>query len=53
MTAYKVLIPCRDDKTGKSYRPGDTVTADDFAQAVINAWLKNDPPVLEVIANGS
>jgi hypothetical protein len=50
--SYRVLIAVTNDKTGKSYRPGARVTADDFPQSVINGWLKDDPAVLEVIENG-
>lgn len=46
--AYVVLIGCQNDKTGKTYSPGDVVTTGDFPQAVITAWLKSDPPVLAV-----
>lgn len=46
--SYTVLIECRNDKTGGAFQPGDSVTAADFPQSVINAWLKADPPVLEV-----
>jgi hypothetical protein len=46
--SYTVLIECRDDKTGAAFAPGDTVTAKDFPQSVIDAWVKADPPVLEV-----
>ncbi len=37
--SYKVLIPCRNDKTVKSFAVGDTVTKDDFSAAVIKNWL--------------
>lgn len=43
---YKVLIPCRSDKSGKVYKVGATVTEKDFPKHVIAAWLKQDPPVL-------
>jgi hypothetical protein len=51
--SYRVLVDCRDDKTNKVYKPGEIVTTADFSQAVINAWVKNSPPVLEVIGDGS
>jgi hypothetical protein len=50
---YRVLIDCVNDATGKRYKPGAVVTTADFPQAVINAWVKNSPPVLEVIDDGS
>ena len=43
---YKVLIDITDDKSGKRWRPGQYLTADDIPQSVISVWLKNDPPVL-------
>lgn len=46
--AYVVLTGCQNDKTGKTYSPGDMVTTDDFPQAAITAWLKSNPPVLAV-----
>lgn len=50
---WRVRVACRNDATGASYQPGDVVTAADFPKAVIAAWLADDPPVLEVIENGS
>ena len=50
---YRVLIPCRDDATGKAYQPGDKVTAEDFTERVIANWLRLEPPVLEEIDDGS
>lgn len=46
---YKVLISCHNNKTGKAYTEGDTVTTKDFSQAVIDNWLACNPPVLEVV----
>lgn len=50
VTEYEVLIPCRNDATNKSYRPGDTVTTADFPAEVIANWQTIDPPVLRVKA---
>jgi hypothetical protein len=50
--SYRVLIAVTNDKTGKAYKPGATVTTDDFPQSVINGWLKDDPAVLEAIDGG-
>lgn len=47
-SAYKVLIAVSSDKTGKSYKPGATITGADFPAAVIKNWLNSDPPVLAV-----
>lgn len=47
MTKYKVLIPCRSDKSGKEYKPGDTLTGKEFPKAVIENWLEIG--VLEVV----
>lgn len=46
--AYKVLIAVSSDKTGKSYKPGATITGADFPAAVIKNWLNSDPPVLAI-----
>lgn len=53
MTRYRVLIACSDDETGAAFTPGDTVTAADFPERVIANWLRLEPPVLEVIDDGS
>ena len=50
---YRVLVACRNNDTGKSYWPGETVTADDFPQEIINNWLLLDPPVLGVATDGT
>ena len=44
---FRVLVSCRN-KT-KRFEPGKIVTTKDFSVAVIENWLKLDPPVLEVI----
>lgn len=46
---FKVLIPVRDDKSGKAWKVGAIVKAGDFPAAVIADWLRHDPPVLERI----
>jgi hypothetical protein len=48
LTTYTVLIACQNDKTGKSYKPGDVVTSKDFPAAVLTAWTAQTPPVVEV-----
>lgn len=48
VTEYEVLIACRSDQTGKSYKPGDTVTVADFPAEVIANWQTITPPVLRV-----
>ena len=47
-TGYEVLIPCRNDKTGKAYKPGDVVTTADFPAEVIANWQTITPPVVRV-----
>jgi len=47
---YKVLISCGNSDTGSRFVPGDTVTADDFTQSVIDNWLEIEPPVLEKVS---
>lgn len=37
---YQVLVPCRNDETGRAFQPGEAVTADDFPAAVIENWLE-------------
>ena len=53
MKTYTVLIACRDDKTGKAYKPGDTVKPGDFPADVIYNWLALEPPVLKVADKGA
>lgn len=51
---YRVLIECRNDKTGAAFVPGDIVTAADFPKAIIYEWLEMTPPVLAAeVDNGS
>ena len=40
MLKYKVLIGCQNDKTGKRFEPGDTVSDKDFPKLVIKHWLE-------------
>jgi len=47
---YKVLIPCRSDKSGKKYQPGDTLTGTEFPKEVIANWLEIG--VLEAVKDG-
>ena len=44
---YRVLIPVANDKTGKRYAAGDTVTTDDFSYDQIKAWQMCSPQVLQ------
>ena len=50
---YKVLISCKNDKTGKAYLIGDVITKKDFQVKVIKGWLAKEPPVLEEAIDGS
>jgi hypothetical protein len=43
---YRVMIPVANDKTGKRYQIGDTVTTKDFGYDQIKAWQMKTPPVL-------
>lgn len=44
---YKVLIDCRNDATGKAYKPGAYVVAgEDFPADVCENWTEITPPVL-------
>lgn len=45
---YRVRIDCTNDKTQRSYEAGDIITTADFPQSVIDAWVKSQPPILEV-----
>ena len=44
-TAFRVLIPCRNDDTGNQYAINDTVSVEQFPPDVIENWL--DIGVLE------
>ena len=46
---YEVLIPCRNDETGKRFDVGGLVTSKDFKKTVIDNWLEITPPVLKKI----
>jgi len=46
---YETLIPCRNDKTDKTFAVGDIVTEKDFNKKVIKNWVKCIPPVLKQI----
>lgn len=48
---YKALADVVNDETGKRFKAGATVTADDFPKGVIANWLKIG--VLEVKDDGS
>lgn len=37
---YTALVALTNDATGKAFKPGATVTPDDFSEAVIKNWLK-------------
>lgn len=39
-TQYEALVACRNDATGKAYKPGDQVEAGDFEPDVIENWLR-------------
>lgn len=43
---YRVMIPVANDKTGKRYQVGETVTTNDFNYDQIKAWQMRTPPVL-------
>lgn len=45
---YRVLIDCKD-KDDNRYKPGDTITENDFPVPVIDNWLTINPPVLEAL----
>lgn len=44
---YRVLVPIANDKTGKRYKVGDTVTTDDFSYSQIKDWQMCSPQVLQ------
>ena len=46
---YKVLIPCKNDKTRKSYDIGAIVTDADFDKSTLEHWVNSDPPVLRLV----
>jgi len=46
---YKVLVQCKNDKTGKTYLPNAFITDKTFKKIVIKNWLKCVPPVLEKV----
>lgn len=39
MATYKATVGLTNDKTGKDYQPGDTVTDKDFPATVVKEWL--------------
>ena len=39
-TKFTVLIPCRDDETGKQYETGAAVSVEDFTPDVLENWLE-------------
>lgn len=50
---YLVLKGCRNDRTQKSYEPGDIVTHKDFAAGVLKHWAEKEPPALQEVPSGS
>lgn len=48
VVSYEVLIEITNNRTGKTFKPGDTVTKDDFTAEVIANWLTINPPVLRI-----
>jgi hypothetical protein len=36
---YRALVALSSDKSGRTWKPGDTVSDDDFPAAVIKNWL--------------
>lgn len=49
MRKLTVLIPCRNDETGKRYEAGDVVVeGEDFTAAQVEGFLATEPPVLTV-----
>ena len=53
VAAYRVLIQCTNDKTGRTYEPGEIVTAADFPKAILYEWVQADPPVVAEVEDGS
>jgi len=45
-----VLVAVASDKSGKTWKEGDIVTADDFPKTIIANWLKIG--VLQELDNG-
>lgn len=37
---YMCIVGCENDKTGKRFEPGDTVSDKDFSPEVIANWLE-------------
>lgn len=37
--SFRVLVPCRDDETGKAFKVGDLVSVENFDTAVLENWL--------------
>jgi len=40
MAKYKVLVPCKSDKHGKSYQIDDIISHTAFPAGVIKNWLE-------------
>lgn len=49
---YIVTVGLTNDKTGKTFEPGDKVTDKDFPKSVIAAWVKRGH-LVEEAADGS
>lgn len=37
---YEAKVGLTNERTGRSYQPGEVVTADDFDQAVLEHWAE-------------
>lgn len=47
MDRYRVLVPrVKNDKSGKVFPAGETVTEKDFPKYVLKHWADKQPPVL-------
>ena len=51
MTKYIATVGLTNDKTGKRFKPGDTVKDGDFPKYVIESWLERGK--LEEATDGS
>jgi hypothetical protein len=50
---YMVLVPIRNELTGRRYMPGDEIQDGYFSKMVIKNWLEIEPPVLRILDDGS
>lgn len=48
---YRCLTGITDDLTNKRWEIGDMLVDGDLDPEVIEAFLSNDPPILEVVEN--